>query len=336
MTQAGYAIHGVGVRIVTDSPDIMEAADVLLRRFRCGALAGPADLGIRLLGVAEPAAIPFEIPPSARRLFHTVGMAADPEVASPWKWDVYVDGPRRIFDFHEQGLLVVAGQTAEGYLVAPESMHRDVVICLLHIALTELLKGRGLYTIHATALDRGGRVVLIPGASGRGKTTACVSLLRSGYGCMSDDHPLLRDDGDALTVLSFPVKVDVTPGTVRFFPELSRAGAPLHQGLQKRYFHPEDIYPHRSADAGEPALILLPQIVDVPRSRLEPYPKSRALEALLPQSLLVFDKEIAQRHFRALARLVERTPCYRLHFGRDVCDLPRLVDPLLDGAGAGS
>ena len=65
-------------------------------------------------------------------------------------------------------------------------------------------------------------------------------------------------------------------------------------------------------------------------SCLEPLPKRLALEMILPHSLLVYDTEVARREFQALVRLVEQADCYRLHFGRDVMDLPWLVTPLLE------
>jgi hypothetical protein len=54
------------------------------------------------------------------------------------------------------------------------------------------------------------------------------------------------------------------------------------------------------------------------------------MEMILPHSLLVYDAEVARLEFQALARLVQQADCYRLHFGRDVMDLPWLVTPLLD------
>ena len=51
---------------------------------------------------------------------------------------------------------------------------------------------------------------------------------------------------------------------------------------------------------------------------------------ILPHSLLVYDTEVARREFQALVGLVEQADCYRLHFGRDVMELPWLVTPLLE------
>jgi hypothetical protein len=40
-------------------------------------------------------------------------------------------------------------------------------------------------------------------------------------------------------------------------------------------------------------------------------------------------REASAHKFDLLARLVEGAECYRLHFGNDVLELPRLVDSLL-------
>jgi hypothetical protein len=100
-------------------------------------------------------------------------------------------------------------------------------------------------------------------------------------------------------------------------------------GYRKKRFYAEMLYPGSTADAVKPSVILFPQISEESTSRVEPLSKARALEALLPHSLLCFDREVSGRHFGLLSRLVETTACYRLHFGRDVMDLPSLIDPLL-------
>ena len=132
-------------------------------------------------------------------------------------------------------------------------------------------------------------------------------------------------------ILPYPLKINVTDQTVAFFPEL-RAASPavLHAGIPKRYFFAEELYPAPLGQPCEPAIILFPEVVDSPHSCLEPLSKKVALEMILPHSLLVYDPVVARREFQALARLVEQADCYRLHFGRDVMDLPWLVTPLLE------
>ncbi len=327
-----YRIHGVGLRFATDSPAVAAAGQTLLRHFRRETSDGPIALELTCTAVRRRSDVPVTVSSSARELFTRRGLTVGDALRSEWKCDLYRDQDRMVADFHDQGLLLIDDQRGRvnGYLVEPDAMHQDVRASYLHFALTELLKRQGLYRIHATALEKRGRGLLIPGNSGRGKTTACLALLRAGYRFLSDDHPLVRENGTGLDVLSFPAKIDVTDTTTDFFPELRAAKESFHQGVRKRFFYVEDVYPDANTDCCEPALLIFPQIMDWPKSRLEPLPKSRALEALLPQGLLVYDVEVAKRQFQILSRLVEQAGCYRLYFGEDILDLPQLIDPLME------
>jgi hypothetical protein len=331
MQESYYEIHGVGLRVVTDGPGMAAAVDRLLRHFRRPANTGPAMLEIVCRAVSHRSEIPVTVSPSAEVLFDRNGKTVGDLLREEWQCTLYRDREQLIADFHDQGLLRWDNRRGrmEAYLVEPEALHPDILGSFFHFGLAELLRAQGLYTIHATALEKGGRAVLIPGSSGRGKTTCCISLLRAGYRCLSDDHPLLRENGAGLEILTFPEKIDVTENSIEFFPELKEAKGRLTQGVQKRNFLPEEIYPHALTESGKPALLLFPLVVDAPESRVEPLPKNRALEEIMRQGLLVLDKEVAGRQFVTLARLAEQTPCYRLYFGEDVLALPQLVDRLL-------
>lgn len=328
-----FSVHGVGLRYQTSIATMVAPVLGFLRHFRADALTGKPTLTIRFEEVAGRAAVPVKIPDSAKTLFSGTRPAMGDSLRSIWRCDVKQDGPRLIADFHEQGVLVIDGtqEVAEGYLINPDAMHPDVCTSFFHFALTELLKRRDLFTVHATALEYCGRGVLIPGYSGQGKTTAFLSLLRAGFRYLSDDYPLLRDRGTHMELLAFPMKIDVTDRSVDFFPELRNA-APglLQQGICKKFFQPEDLYPGSLGNACIPAMIVFPQVMDIPHSSLELVSKSRALEAIMPQGLLVYDQTVARQEFQALSKLVRQVDCYRLHFGRDILDLPKLITPLLE------
>ncbi len=329
-----YSLHGIGLRLTTDSVAIASAVQALLRYFKRETVKGPMAFEFSFRSVHQRTDIPITVSPSARRLFSKTGPAAGDLLRSEWNCDLYREHDRLVADFHDQGVVLIhdcRGQV-DGYLVEPEAMHPDIRASFFHFALSELLKRKGLYTIHATALEKGDRGLLISGFSGRGKTTAFLALLRAGYRCLSDDHPLVHENGTRLEILSFPVKIDVTDQTIEFFPELRDAKASLHKGVQKRFFYVEEIYPNASAAACEPAVIIFPRIVDWPKSHLELLAKSRALEELLPHGLLVYDKEATRRQFQTLSNLVEQAACYRLYFGEDVLDLPQLIDPVIERA----
>ena len=328
-----FSLHGVELHYQTSSSSLVTPVLTFLQHFSNDVASGGEGLTIRFEEIASRADVPVKISDSAKTLFSGTRPAMGDSLRSIWRCEVRQDGSRLIADFHDQGVLVIDGSCglAEGYFIHPNAMHVDVRRSFFHYALMELLKRRDLFTVHATALEYQGRGVLIPGYSGQGKTTSFLSLLRSGFRYLSDDFPLLRDRGTHMELLAFPMKIDVTDRTIEFFPELRNA-APgiLQQGISKKFFQAEDVYANSLGNSCTPAMILFPHVVDMPHSCLEPLPKSRALEAIMPQGLLVYDQAVARREFQALSRLVQQVDCYRLHFGRDVLDLPHLITPLLD------
>ena len=332
-----FNCHGLDLRFRTSVSAFIEPALAFLHHFQTDVAQGVLVLTIQFEEVASRAEVPVTRSVGSKVLFSGEQPSLGDTMRPLWHCEIVQDGNRLIADFHDQGVLVIDGarNLVEGYFVRPDTMHPDVCTSFFHFALSELLKRNGLYTVHATALEYQGRGVLIPGYSGQGKTTSFLSLLRSGFRYLSDDYPLLRDRGTQMELLAFPMKIDVTARTIEFFPELHNA-APgiLQQGICKKFFQAEDLYADSIGSSCTPAMIMFPHVVDMPHSCLEPPPKSRALEALIPQGLLVYDQAVARREFQALSKLVQQGDCYRLHFGRDVLDLPTLIRPLLEARSA--
>lgn len=328
-----FSLYGTPIRYVTESHVLATPVNELLKHFRRESIEESSTLTLHFRAVQDREEIPLTLSSSARQLSVGTGAAVGDRRETGLSYEVIQDEGRLIADFHHLGVMVMDSMRgcADGYLIKPETMQAALIEYLFHLALIELLRQRELYTIHATALEKHNRGILIPGSSGRGKTTSFIALLRSGYRYLSDDHPLFRDVGTHVEVLPFPTKVNVTEATMAFFPELlSAPGHIFHSGSAKRSFHAEDLYPASIGGSCRPAVMLFPHVVDARHSHLEPLPKSRALEVLLPQALLVYDPEVARREFQVLAKLVQQVDCYRLHFGRDILDLPKLITPLLE------
>lgn len=332
-----FNCHGLDLRFRTSVTAFVEPALAFLRHFQTDVAQGAPVLTIQFDEVTSRAEAPVKMSGGSKVLFAGERPSLGDAMRPLWQCEIVQDGDRLITDFHDQGVLVIDGarNLVEGYFIRPDALHPDVRTSFLHFALAELLKRNGLYTVHATALEYEGQGILIPGYSGQGKTTSFISLLRSGFRYLSDDYPLLRDRGTHMELLAFPMKIDVTDRTIEFFPEL-RDAAPglLKQGVQKKHFQSEDLYAESLGSTCRPAIIMFPHVVDMPHSCLEPLPKSRALEALMPQGLLVYDQAVARREFQSLSKLVQQVDCYRLHFGRDILDLPKLIRPLLDARSA--
>ena len=323
--ETAYDVHGEPLLVRTDDPLVDAAARETLGGFPiCRQPVAPLQIVMQAVeGIDE---VPLHHSTVAVLIQETPGEDGNVPVR------LYRDGGRWLLDFGGAGRMVLdteAGRV-EGWLVQPGRLAPDWAASFVQLAAIELLRTRGLYAIHGAALEKDGRGVLIVGASGAGKTTACLSLMRSGYGCLSDDHPLLHFASMEMRLLPFPGRIAVTERTVAWFPELSSAEERFRMDTRKRSFDIGAVSGYRLGGACRPAVILFPRIVDWPGSSMERLSGALALEELLPQTLLVLDRALAGRQFQVMSELVRNVPAYRLHFGEDVTRLPEMIGRLLE------
>lgn len=207
----------------------------------------------------------------------------------------------------------------------------DIRVFLLGTVLAILCFQRGVLPLHASAVDIGGRVLLLSGVSGAGKSTLAAAFSARGYRLLSDDLCALEaQEGQALRILSaFPrvklwqdsahhlqVPVD---GLERSRGELEKYHVPLAEAL----FQP---------NALPPAQILLLRTERAP----EEHPPRRlvGLEALRRHDL-VHRWRLGQALgyqaliFKAMARLIDSVPVMEVTRSDDLADLPALVDSVL-------
>lgn len=80
------------------------------------------------------------------------------------------------------------------------------------------LQSQGIYAIHAGSVVYRGKALIIAGKSGQGKTTLVLSLLRQGFGLLSDEFAIVAPD--ASSILPYHRGLHVRPGTPELIPEL--------------------------------------------------------------------------------------------------------------------
>jgi hypothetical protein len=203
------------------------------------------------------------------------------------------------------------------------------------IALMELLKARGLYSLHAAGLCRGPYGLLLVGPSGSGKSTLALALARAGFGFLGDDLLFLSRNTDGLRAHAFPDTIGLTEGTERFFPGLEdMRRLPLPEGWPKRQIPSATIVNAAPAWQCRPSVIVFPTVAHAETSVLQPMTPDEALLELTPNVLLT-DAARAQAHLDMLAQLARECPCYRLLTGHDFGPLAARLDELLKTAERG-
>lgn len=330
MNTCYHDIHGTHVAITAEADTSRQLADRLLEYFHT--ISGPNGtiLEISVHQVSGSEDLP-RVPESARLLYSSYS-ARTGDAPSLGAWSVYRHAEGEMVQFRGVASVSVQspGTRAFIHLAEPVDPENDDLLYCLHFGLVEVLKRRGLFTIHAAALERDEQGVLIAGASGQGKTTACLSLARAGYRCLADDHPFLRNDGGQIGIYAFPEPMAVTDVTRCMIPELGSADTAFQPADNKLSFHLEDVYGANAwARTAVSRVILFPQVIDWPTSYVEPVSKAQCLQELLLHGFRALNRDVAAAHFHLLARLADQAPAYRLFLGANVLALPDLIGPLL-------
>lgn len=123
------------------------------------------------------------------------------------------------------------------------------------IALAPLYRRRSWFPIHAFAAQSpAGRVALITGAMGSGKTTTGLALLSAGWKLLSNDSPLLAGQAGAIQVLAYPGRLSAFDDSLARFAELRHfiptqlrdrsggSGVETSRKRQKRVFRAEEAF----------------------------------------------------------------------------------------------
>jgi hypothetical protein len=79
-------------------------------------------------------------------------------------------------------------------------------------------ESRDYVMLHAAALERDGRILLVPGESGSGKSTVAAALLKRGFRYQSDEFAPLSAD---LTVWPYPLPLRLRETSLRVLPDLA-------------------------------------------------------------------------------------------------------------------
>jgi len=177
-----------------------------------------------------------------------------------------------------------------------------------HASHTVLTRPRDELALHAAAVSIGRRALVLVGASGSGKSTITVELLRRGYGFLSDEAVFIspptaqvRGFARAIGLISWR-----EPGS-------SSAG----RAMLKTYRRPGEFGAPVVRDwLTVAALVILDGFE--PFTKLEAVPAARVVPDLVPQ---VFSSGPATVVMAALTRFVSSTRAFRLTMGdpAEVC-----------------
>lgn len=189
--------------------------------------------------------------------------------------------------------------------------------------------------IHAATLERGGRVLLMPGPPGAGKSTLCAGLMDRGWRLFSDELALICPETGEVHPLPRPVSLKGDAiGVIRRHSPEARIGPECRDTAKGTVAHvrPPDKAVARRGEPGRPGWLVLPEYVPGRRARLAPQDPEEALGPLVDNA---FNYSVQGRDgFRMLAGLADRCPAFSLSYG-DLETACRLLGELAEDTAVG-
>lgn len=215
-------------------------------------------------------------------------------------------------------MLVEVRRTTPGYMIlgdeVPIAATREIagLAPAIKAELVQAVLARTEYrlAVHAAALAKDGRVLLLPGASGRGKTTLAAMLMASGFTFLGDDTVVLeRDD---LRVRPIPFALAVKAGAWDLLAPYHRRllASPVDHrpdGRVVRYLRPDPV----ATEAMPAAWIVFPHWQAGGDARLTPVGRVDALRRFL-SLCYAHTRRLSARDVSQLVRWISRTECLEL------------------------
>jgi len=189
---------------------------------------------------------------------------------------------------------------------------------------------RGVQLLHAGAVARHGRGILLGGAGGSGKSTCAIACAFGGFDFLGDDTVGVELDGDATVAHACYNAVRCGARNLSWFPQLrSKSTAPTHHSDKgKSLVYMSDVCPGRTVPRTSIAAIVVAGVAGAGASRLAPASKAATLRRIAPSTLLR-GLGAGASGFASIAELTRRLPCYEITIGETATDVPDLLDGLL-------
>ncbi len=284
--------YGFPVRLASNSPLVLEAAEISWGTYRNRYMTAPLDVRCLVGDSDTPACVE---PPVFRSQNHLLSIVVDNENFACLDLE-------RAFSFGW-----VSKKTAE----STEYFRQ----CILDVMIYPLLEVKYLITLHAACVLFQGKGVLLNGDSGAGKSSLAYACTRRGWTFVSDDASAFFRDAKTPEVIGHPHRFRFREPVGELFPEfqglrstLRAYGKPTIEvrtrdlPFETASSGPIDhlVFLNRSAFTGGP-----PQLI-----RLDPEDAwGRLLSSVWAVQLPALDERVV-----ALGRLLDK-PIYEMRYG---------------------
>ncbi|HUK60066.1 MAG TPA: HprK-related kinase A [Stellaceae bacterium] len=170
--------------------------------------------------------------------------------------------------------------------------------------------------IHAAAVERGGRVLVLPGMPGSGKSTLTAALVSRGWRLFSDEMALVAIEGRDIVPIPRPISLkNESIAVIQSFDPAAVFGHTSHNTAKGSVSHVRVLTAdvRRAGEVAQPGWIVFPHYESGAAATLTPRAKPATMLDLASNSFNY--RILARLGFEMLCDVVERCDCYDFRYG---------------------
>jgi HprK-related kinase A len=171
--------------------------------------------------------------------------------------------------------------------------------------------------LHAAVVERGGFAAILPAPPGSGKSTLCAALIHRGWRLLSDELALIKLIDGAIYPAARPVSLkNESMAIIQSFAPQAVFNQVTHNTSKGSVTHMRvpDEQVDRMQQTAAPRWVVFPKYVAHAAAELTPLSRG---QSMLELGANAFNYTLlGLTGFNALADMVERSTCFRLHYSR--------------------
>ncbi|WP_019625808.1 HprK-related kinase A [Thioalkalivibrio sp. ALJT] len=243
-------------------------------------------------------------------------------------FDCELRAPRTLRRFYHPQVLFLSDRRS---VFKPLAFHQAYPMLEwgMNWCITSLVQHR--LVLHAAALEREGRALLLPAPPGSGKSTLCAALSHNGWRLLTDESVLLDVDAGTVSGPARPVSLkNASIEVIRDFCPEARLNPPVHDTLKGTVSHmsPPRGAVERAGAPASPAWVVFPRYCKGAQARFTERSPGACLVGLIDNTFNY--AALGARAFHGLGALSDRVRAFDFVYG-DLAEAMTVFDELAHG-----